>query len=36
MSSDAWRVAVNLDTNVYEEAILAIRTDLRLIEERKI
>jgi len=35
MSSDAWRVAVNLDTNVYEEAISAIRTDLRLIEERK-
>jgi len=35
MSSDAWSVAVNLDTNVYEEAISAIRTDLRLIEERK-
>jgi len=35
MSSDAWHVVVNLDTNVYEEAISAIRTDLRLIEERK-
>ena len=35
MSSDAWRVAVNLDTEVYEEAISAIRTDLRLIEGRK-
>ena len=35
MSSDAWYVAVNLDTNVNEEAISAIRTDLCLIEERK-
>jgi len=35
MSSDAWRVAVNFDTNVHEEAISSIRTDLRLIEERK-
>ena len=35
MSSDAWNIVVNLDTNVYEEAISAIRTDLRLIEGRK-
>ena len=35
MSSDAWHVAVNLNTNVYEEAISAIRTDLHSIQERK-
>jgi hypothetical protein len=35
ISSDAWRVAINLDTNTYEEAISTIRTDLRLIEGQK-
>ena len=35
ISSDAWRVAINLDKNTYEEAISTIRTDLRLIEGQK-
>ena len=35
LSSDAWRVAVDLDTNAYEEAFSAIGTDLHLIEGQK-
>jgi len=35
ISSDAWRVAIKLDTNTYEDAILTIRRDLRLIEGQK-
>ena len=35
ISSDAWRVAINLDTNTYEEVISTIRTDLHLIEGQK-
>jgi len=34
-SSDAWRIAIDLNTNTYEEAISAIRTDLHLIEGQK-
>jgi hypothetical protein len=35
LSSDVWRVAINLDLNSYEEAISTIRTDIRLIEGQR-
>ena len=35
LSSDVWRIAINLDLNNYEEAISAVRTDIRLIEGQK-
>jgi hypothetical protein len=35
LSSDAWRIAIDLDMSTYEEAISTIRTDIRLIEEQR-
>ena len=35
LTSDAWRVAVNLETGLYEEAVSTIEGDLLLVEKQK-
>ena len=35
LSSDTWRVVLNLHINSYEETIFAIRSDVQIIEEHR-
>ena len=35
LTDDTWRVAINLDTGVYEDVISTIKTDFHLIETQK-
>ena len=35
ITDDAWRIAVDVDVNVFEEALSTIKADLLLIESQK-
>jgi len=35
ITSDAWRVAIDLDTQVYEDAIATVRNDLASVDEQR-
>jgi len=35
ITSDAWRVAIGLDTQVYEDAIATVRNDLASVDKGK-
>ena len=35
VTSDAWRVAIELDTQVYEDAIATVRNDLASVDRER-